>query len=382
MREKEMELRFLDGLNPGDVSVWDEMVRGAPIPDVYYRPGYVRAYHFAGEGRPVAVVIRIGSSKLLFPLLIRDLTFDGQSYSDAITPYGYGGMLLVSGPNPDSRVLQEATEELRNWAHSLGLAACTIRLHPLLDEDTIRQASEIWQEKVRVFPPSQTTAVELERWDAASFILERMSTLRRRDVKKARSALQVRVSQGKEVAEDLKIFQALYRETMLRLNADEFFYFSDKYYEHLAGELGDDFAVATAFAGDRPVGSYIFLAGARYAHYHLAGTNDEGRRNGAATLLMMAGCEWARRKGCSLLHLGGSLQPDDSLWQFKRSFHGKAFSYSYITVIANDGQYKSLASNTESPWPYAPVGRASESVLASSAPASRSHRPAPPTASG
>jgi GNAT superfamily N-acetyltransferase len=272
-------------------------------------------------------------------------------------------MLLVSGPNPDSRMLREATEELRNWAHSLGLAACTIRLHPLLDANTIRQASEIWQEKVRVFPPSQTTAVELERWDETRFALQDISKGRQYDLKRARAACRVRVAEGPQASADLIAFQAMYRETMARLHADKFFFFPDEYYQHLADELGDSFAVAMTFAGDRPVGSAVFLAGRDFGHYHLSGTNDEGRRNGAATLLLMAGCEWARRKGCSLLHMGGGSQPDDSLWQFKRSFHGKVFSYSYISVIANDSQYKSLASNTESPWPYAPVGRASENVL-------------------
>ena len=40
----------------------------------------------------------------------------------------------------------------------------------------------------------------------------------------------------------------------------EFFFFADEYFDRLATELGDKFAVFTAFAGDRPVASAIFLA--------------------------------------------------------------------------------------------------------------------------
>ena len=58
------------------------------------------------------------------------------------------------------------------------------------------------------------------------------------------------------------------------------------------------------------------------------------------------------RRGCSLLHLGGGVQPGDSLWDFKRSFGGKVFSYSYATLIADHDQYEAVVQQPEAPWPY------------------------------
>ena len=54
----------------------------------------------------------------------------------------------------------------------------------------------------------------------------------------------------------------------------------------------------------------------------------------------------------TLLHLGGGLQEDDSLWGYKNSFGGKVFSYSYMTLIADPEQYEHLCSYPGLPWPY------------------------------
>jgi UDP-perosamine 4-acetyltransferase len=160
------------------------------------------------------------------------------------------------------------------------------------------------------------------------------------------------MAHGPNPGEDLSIFRKIYRQTMERLHADDFFFFADEYYDHLSSELADRFLVVNALADGRPVASAIFLADSQLAHYHLAGSNDEGRRHGAATLLVMVASEWARQRGCSLLHLGGGLQPDDSLWEFKRGFGGKLFSYSYMTLIADPEQYEYVAQQPGVPWPY------------------------------
>ena len=82
----------------------DELVDAAPTSDVHFRPGYGRAYEAVGEGR---LVVR--TSGALFPLLLRELPF-GEDGFDAITPYGYGGLLpLAAGPTPSRMCSNFAT---------------------------------------------------------------------------------------------------------------------------------------------------------------------------------------------------------------------------------------------------------------------------------
>src|ERR1019366_8080048 len=316
----------LYGQNPEDIATWDDLVDRAPIPDVYYRPAYIRAYALTGHGRPVAVVVRSGSTEALFPLLIRELDIGGQTVRDAVTPYGYGGLLRLSGPEyPGPEIARDLFSQLRDWSCASGLVACTLRFHPLLDQDAAWAVAQMPEEWTRAFPRGQTTAIELKRWDEGRRRGSGMNKVRQYDLKKARSALDLRISEGPDAREDLKIFRALYLESMERVHADKFFFFADEYFDHLATELGDKFAVFTAVVGNRPVASAIFLADHNFVHYHLAGSNDEGRAHGAATLHVVAACEWAQQRGCSLLHLGGGLRADDQLWAFKRSLGGLVF---------------------------------------------------------
>ena len=88
----------VETLTAGD-GRWDELVDAAPTPDVYFRPGYGRAYEAVGEGRLVAV----RTEGALFPLLLRELPF-GEDGLDAVTPYGYGGLLPLAGGQTPSRM--------------------------------------------------------------------------------------------------------------------------------------------------------------------------------------------------------------------------------------------------------------------------------------
>jgi UDP-perosamine 4-acetyltransferase len=369
-----VDLLVLYGQNPEDIATWDDLVDRAPVPDVYYRPAYLRAYALTGHGRPLAVVVRSGSTEALFSLLIRTLDVNGQVFRDAITPYGYGGLLRLSGPeHPGPKIAEDLFSQLRDWTRASGLITCTPRLHPLLDQDASWGVNQLPKEWTRIFSRGETTALELKQWDDIRHQMLGMAKGRRYDLKRARSTLDLRTSEGTNALDDLKIFRALYRQSMERVRADEFFFFADEYFDRLATELGDKFAVFTALAGDRPVASAIFLADRDFAHYHLAGSNDEGRTHGAATLLVVAACEWARQRGCSILHLGGGLRPNDTLWEFKRAFGGKVFSYSYVTLIADSEHYEYLVGQPGVPWPYLDPLKATDSPSARVSRPVRSH---------
>lgn len=347
--ESSVDWQLLDGENPEHIRVWDRMVDDAPIPDVYYRPAYVRSAARAETHRAVAVVISAGTRQVLFPFVIRSLPGGTQ---DAISAYGYGGLLPLSAPpNPEPRTVVEVFSALRAWAKQERLAAATVRLHPLLDQAAHwdEGRSETW---TRSFTRGETIALDLGRWDEAAQRLNGMSERRRRDLKKARAALRVRTTVGTNALAELHHFRVLYRAAMSRLNASSFYYFPDAYYEQLARELGDRFMLVNLYAEDRAVSSAIFFADRDFAHYHLGASNDDGRELGAATLYITEGCEWARTRKCSQLHLGGGAQSESKLWEFKSSFGGRVFRYSYVIVIASASSYDTLVEAEDAPWPY------------------------------
>lgn len=331
-----MAVTVLRSDHAGDAAAWDALVDAAPTPDVYYRPGYVRASALGAGGPGVGLVVEdADGGRALVPLVLR--TFEGLSFArgerggDAITPYGYGGVLPL-----DHRCTAPGlVGALRAWCAEAGLVSVMLRLHPLL-----QQAAWPWAEagaQYRRHGP--TTAIELGSWNSEVRCVTTMRKGHRADLGAARKVLEVRW--GRE-AHALEAFRALYDQTMDRLGASAAYRFPDEYYELLAGGLGDRMDVALAYAGDEPVAGAIFMADLDHAHYHLSATRREGRVRGATTLLINEGAAWAGARGCKLLQLGGGTGGDDTLYHFKRGFGGIEREYGFVTLVAHPGWYAFL----------------------------------------
>jgi GNAT acetyltransferase-like protein len=303
---------------------WEATVDEAPTQDVYFRPGYCRPYEVAGHGSAVAV--RTGGA--LFPLLLRPLPF-GQDGFDAVTPYGYGGLL----PLGESGDLRTDLRQLGDWCVANGVVSCLLRLHPLLGVS--EHLSDVDGVEIREHGP--TTAVRLSRVEDGR--LAGMSKGRKGDLRIARRELEISWDAGGAALEE---FRAVYDETMSRIGASDYYLFPAEYYRAIAAGLGDRLGVALARRGDEVVGGSLFLADSRFAHYHLSGTSDAGRELKAGTLLVHEGAVWAAGRGCELLHLGGGTSGADSLFAFKRSFGGGDWMYSFATLIADEARYEEL----------------------------------------
>jgi len=306
---------------------WDERVDASPTPDVYYRPGYCAAYEAAGHGHVVGVV----TDGALFPLQLRPLPF-GEDGFDAVTPYGYGGVLFTEpGARADLR-------QLRGWCVTNGVVSCLLRLHPLLGGPG--QLSDVDVDAVEVREHGPTTALDPRRIDRETARLQGMSKGRKADLTIARRELGLEWGADEEALEG---FRQVYDSTMDRLGAGEFYVFPSPYYRALADGLGDDqLGVALARHEGQLVGAALFLADRRFAHYHLSGTTDLGRELKAGTLLVHAGAEWAAQRGCELLHLGGGTSGADSLFAFKKSFGGETYTYAFATLVADPSRYDAL----------------------------------------
>lgn len=334
----------VEQLATSDGERWDELVDAAPTPDVYFRPGYCRAYEAAGEGQAVAV----RTDGALFPLLLRALPF-GQDGFDAVTPYGYGGLLplvrdaSVLGSDPVSDLRQ-----LRDWCVTEGVVSVLIRLHPLLGK--FAHLGE--EDGVSIREHGPTTAVDLSRVEDGQ--LDGMAKGRKGDLNLARRELEVSWDADEEALEQ---FRMVYDETMIRIGAGASYLLPREYYRTLVDGLGESLGVALARRGDEVVGGSLFLAdrSGRFAHYHLSGTTDAGRKLKAGTLLVHEGAVWAAERGCELLHLGGGTRGADSLYSFKRSFGGDEHTYSFATIVADESRYEELvARRAEEPEPPRP----------------------------
>lgn len=96
--------------------------------DVYHLPGYVGASAVHEGGTPHALYVEDGPRAMLLPIVVRPLT---GNLSDATSPYGYPGPLVVGTNNP--AFMRTALSEGRRFLASRGIVSLFVRLHPILN---------------------------------------------------------------------------------------------------------------------------------------------------------------------------------------------------------------------------------------------------------
>jgi hypothetical protein len=330
-----------------DMTTWTNLVNESPTRDVYFRPGYAAAYS-GDHARVIALVVKTSRRRFLLPLLLREISVVPLSSRDhdydAITPYGYGGVLPLGPGEITSDDAAELLEELMRWCINANVVSSVLRLHPLLRQHSAFSGGVAYCSGGAIRNVGPTVAIDLLSWNDTLCGPAGMNNGRRSDLLHARRHLTVSVTTcDSPVATGmLRQFRSIYQQTMTRLNADAFYFFPAEYYTSLQNMLGSDMAVAVAYHHGRPVSAALFLADSQFGHYHLSGVTCEGRQHKAQTMVLVEGAQWIRRRGCRWLHLGGGRAPGDSLYYFKQSFGASTFHYSYVTLIANQARYEEL----------------------------------------
>jgi hypothetical protein len=339
--------------NPSDAARWESSLTSFPGADVYHRSAYILACSEVEHSEPIGLVIPLAERQFMVPILVRTVTGPtGESWNDAASPYGYGGVLCEAF-DVEPEVVADLLKRLQEWCVDRQLVCCVLRSHPLLEQEWLLEP-ENQVDFVKVKRGSPTVAVDLQEWDQGRRCPAHLSKGRRSDLAFARRSLRLTwsVTCGTQrTTEQFRVFQKLYEATMIRLRADSFFLFPPTYYQRLS-ELREDIGIAIAWLGEQPVGAAVFMAGRTNAHYHLSATDEIGRKYKAATLLVVAGAEWARQRGCRALHLGGGMEHNDTLLRFKESFGGSRHEYGNLTLVVDRLRYQLMCEAESMPWPY------------------------------
>jgi lipid II:glycine glycyltransferase (peptidoglycan interpeptide bridge formation enzyme) len=120
----------------------------------------------------------------------------------------------------------------------------------------------------------------------------------------------------------MKKFVELYNGTMKRLEADDFYFFDEAYYEKMEEDFKDHAFLGTVWLGEQLICSAIFFYDGVYGHYHLEGSNHEYSKLAANNFLLWNVAQEMHKLGVKKFHLGGGYDanPENSLLKFKKSF--------------------------------------------------------------
>ncbi len=300
--------------------------------DIYFSERYVSLYE---DGAHVAccVLCEEGGSVLLYPFLrgTNDLGYDFE------TAYGYGGPVTNSNDSAwVGQALGEMAECLREASYVCGFT----RFHPLLCNAGMAGAV------MDVLFDRHTVAVDLTK-DLEDVWKEQVTSKNRNMIRKAqKNGL---VFRAEEDFSSMDGFVRMYRQTMERLGADDFYLFDEGYFRAFAAGLGRNGFLGTVTRDGRLVGAALFMYDGIWGHYHLAGSDRENGGVGVNNFLLWNAMGKLKEKGVRTFHLGGgtSALPTDSLFKFKRAFSPNRADFYIGKWIFNETAYGNLCERWE-----------------------------------
>ena len=324
----QMKVRILDCASTDWSSVLARCVH-----DVYQTPAWVVASRHCDGGTGLAIHITDEEHDLLIPLIKRDIN---EREWDVTSPYGYGGPVTDAGEN--LQFVEAAMNAAIAYLRDAGCVSWFIRLHPILNEHWKNSAGLIVNNGSTISINLAKTAEEHWR--------ETMSG-HRSDIEKARRAgVTTRLDKNFET---MHRFIEIYRESMDRLNASEYYYFNDSYFSDLVSKLGERLLLLVAEEEGNVIGASMFTTSisSGIMQYHLSAAASAYRHRQPAKIILHAAREWGRESGYSRLHLGGGLGgAEDSLFRFKRGFSPDIHLFQTQRIVVDKERYAALSGQT------------------------------------
>ncbi len=163
----------------------------------------------------------------------------------------------------------------------------------------------------------------------------------RKDVRKAGRNGIVCFSEAN--CDHLDDFIDIYKHTMTRNGAGEFYYFPKEYFSNLPKLLPENFHFFYAMVDDEIVACELVLHHGKYGHSFLGGTRREALPLGANPALKLEIIRILKELGCEHFLLGGGAKPNDGVFSFKKAYAPNGVHPSCIGGnIWNKGVYDAL----------------------------------------
>jgi hypothetical protein len=323
---------FADFITPDDPR-WLETLERVTH-DVYHLPEYsqVAARHECGT--PVAFYAEHGSQQLLIPLLVRDIprSNGAAAWKDVTSPYGYPGPLATEPDNYGA--LWSCLEAFAPVATRHRIVSGFLRLHPILGI-----SADLFAPHARVVRHGEIVYFDLRR--SLPELAADMRTNHKRNIRALEKAgFNCRIDDWTRYQE----FGPIYRDTMTRVAAEQFYFFSDEYFVDLQQMLGGRLHFCTVVAPDGALAAAgLFTAVNAIVEYHLGATAADFLGMAPSKLMFETAIRWSHGKGEGVLNLGGGVGAGGgSLFEFKAGFGGLRAAYHTVRMVFDQQVYDEL----------------------------------------
>lgn len=265
-----------------------------------------------------------------------DISIDHNMYYDIVTPYGYGGPLIIwCEIGRKKNLIQDFNYEFQKYCRENRIVSEFVRFHPLTgNQDDFTKCYNISFDRYTV----GTNLAEFTDPFQSEF-----SKSCRKNIRKAlNNEVSYRIT---EKPKDVSEFKKIYYATMNRNEASEFYYFDDEYFDQCVDSFRDNLLLVEALYNQQTIAMGLYFIYDKTIHIHLSGTLNEFLYLSPAYILRYATTMWGEKNGYELIHHGGgrTTSLDDSLYLFKKQF-GKNTEFEFFTgkKVWNEEVYERL----------------------------------------
>lgn len=303
---------------------WDKIVKSFPKWETYFMCDYAISLKMHGDGEPKLFYFENMDKRACFISIMKDIaecdwaagSMKSKRYYDMETPYGYGGFLYTGEWSICEQ--KKIYDELQNYCEEYNIVSYFIRFSPWLHNEVFMTNPEI-DDSIVVRKEKNTVYIDTSSEDK---IMANMDSKNRNMVRKAiKNGVEIIHDDGRYIDE----FIDIYNSTMDSNKASNYYYFDDEYFQFLKQNMKDNILFFYSKYEGRFVGASIFLYNKNCMHYHLSGTLYAYRNLASTNLLIYKAAKWACGSGIPMLHLGGGLTDNDSLFGFKKQFNKKGY---------------------------------------------------------
>jgi len=291
---------------------------------------------FDAEGVTHTLRIMSDEGELLAPLIVREI--DGTDERDAISPYGYPGLVERSRGGVRRSLPAVAPADTPPTPPTLdpesidfsATGLVTIFLRHTLGDPPLAGSSE--RNVVQIADPTLPA--------------KSRGSDRNQINKNLRNGYELSLTPGPETSAAQRAgFLSAYEQTMHRTGAADSYFFGAPYFDRILESPRTWLALAHAPDGTVAAAS-IAASSDGYLHYYLSGSADPHLRDSPMKNIVASLVELAGELG-EPLNLGGGISRGDRLEEFKRGFANRELPWHSSELVADPASYARLSAGRD-----------------------------------
>ena len=325
-------------LRPGQRAQWLDVLAQSFQHDFYHLPGYHALAEEQGEGRAHLFVYTEGHYVIAIPLLLRSIETEpglarlGEGWGDATSVYGYAGPVASHADVPAS-VVQNFQAALGEALQERHIVATFSRLHTLIPQRGLLSGLGEYVPMGQTVSIDLTLPVEVQRAQYRRSHRQEINKLKRLGATGVHDQNRVYLDE----------FIDIYYEAMHRVQAAEYYFFDQTYFERLVAELEANIHLLVCLLENKVICAGLVTLCNGIVQNHLLGVRSEFHELAPTKLLYDMTRLWANECGAQVLHLGGGRGArGDPLFQFKAGFSDRRHEFAIWRWVLLPDVYEQL----------------------------------------